>query len=487
MLTEEQHAIVKMQSEGSGPYRHGMFASDAGCGKTHTITALVDTIDRIFNAGAESDVKAAVIVCAELGQATLTAGDSAMPWGRAPAETISYLIGQGGTAKVWKPLRRLARQAKLAIIKIIIDEWSMVVYKNFVDLCTTAYWTARGTPCKVSIAMFGDEKQLPAVGHSLLSTVNTLNLGTRHDFVNPEATAFAASNFTLAGFLASNPQAARLTQSMRFNDDDDDIHALAQAVKRRDARRAIDLMRCLELTGGYPRPPPTPGIANATYIMHENKEADKINTQACINLATAGKIMYFLWCPKQHKTTQILVQDAQVVGTTNVRTKPGDEPGKTFVIANGQRGVLQDIVGTPTTDCIEAADPEYRRFRRRCIVIDKHLEAAINLTTARTTVHLHAIPQKGLPVAIAAAATIHKMQGLTIHPPTRIVVDWANVTDLKLIYTAVTRGKSFAQYRFKNFEPEKIEAIMLQTADKDTAAFTSQFNALLLQQSPLGV
>ena len=480
MLTDEQRAIVRMQSEGRGPYRHGMFASNAGCGKTYTITRLVDTLDRAFNHQA-SDIKAAIVVCAELGQATRTAGDSAMPWGRVSAETIAYLIGPGGTTTVWKPLRRLARQSKLAAIKIIVDEWSMVVYKNFVDLCKIAYWTARGTACKVSIAMFGDEKQLPAVGHSLLSTVNTFNLGPRYNFIDPEANVFEASNFTMAGFLASNPQAASLTKSMRFNDDDDNIHALAHAVETRNPRKAVALMRCLELTGGYPRPPPIPGITNATYIMYENKEADKINTKACINLATAGKLMYFLWCPKQRKTTQILVQDAQIVGTVNVRTQPG-ESGNSFVIANGQRGILQDIVGTAAADCTEAADPEYRLFRRRCIVIDKHLEAAIAVD--QTTIYLGTLPKKGLPITIAAATTIHKMQGLTIHPPTLIVVDWANVQDIKLIYTAVTRGKSFAQYRFKNLAPDRMEAIMLQDVDKETTAFTSQFNALLrLQQS----
>ena len=89
---------------------------------------------------------------------------------------------------------------------------------------------------------------------------------------------------------------------------------------------------------------------------------------------------------------------------------------------------------------------------------------------------------KTVPVKMAWASTIHKIQGATVEAPTKVVVDMKKFTDIRVLYVAITRVEQIEQLYFVNVNPEAITAIMHADQDDATAAFLKRFCKLLLYQ-----
>ena len=472
MLTIEQEAIVNAQISGNGLECNTIVSTNAGTGKTHTIKAIVRTVQSCF-----TNNEVWVLVCAPTAQAARTAGHSYIDGAEVPAETIAWLIAKGDAANavVWDKVKLRASTGQLKAFKLIADEFSMINYREWVQLCTRLYSAVLGTPCKVSIVLFGDVKQLPAVeadggGCGLLKTM----LLKSSQAVSGRS-RFQQANYTLAGFLhKSEVQAFELTQSLRFRSDaESDMHRLSNAIVNRNPNIVLGYMRCLEPRKS--RPLPLPGVSNSVVFAYDNETVDLVNRQAAIYVGLAQRIVYCLVDDAGICQT-VLVESGPIIGTVNVRVPKSSD----FYIANGQVGTCDSVLGTEAPPVATAFQDCKKRFLR----IDKHLAILINLPKkGLVSVGIKIVDKvKTVPVKMAWASTIHKIQGATVESPTKVVVDMKKFTDIRVLYVAITRVEQIEQLYFVNVNPEAITAVVHAAQDDATAAFLKRFCKLLLYQ-----
>lgn len=472
MLTSEQQAIVSAQITGNGLTTNTIVSTNAGTGKTHTIKAIVQALQQYF---ANNEVWA--LVCAPTAQAARTAGHSFIDNKLIPAETIAWLTAKGEAANVavWDKIKLRASTGQLKAFKLIADEFSMINYQEWVQLCTRLYSAVQGTACTISIVLFGDVKQLPAVeaGNGACGLLRTMLLKSERCTSGPSK--FQQSNFTLAGFLhKSEVRAFELTASLRFKTDNaGDMLTLSNALIARDPNTVLHYMRCLEPRRN--RPLPLPGVSNSVVFAYDNETVNAVNRQAAFHVGLAQRIVYCL-INNNGICETVLVESGPIIGTVNVRVPRSND----FYIANGQVGTCDSVFGTEAN----SVTTEFQTCKQRFLKIDKNLSILVKL------------PKKGLvslkpkivdgvptvPVKMAWASTIHKIQGATIEAPAKVVIDMKKFTDLRVLYVAITRVEQIEQLFFVNVNPEAIAALIGADQDKATAAFLKRFNQLLLYQ-----
>lgn len=475
--TEQQLAIVKAQFGGNGLEKNFVVSTDAGTGKTTTIKLIVSTARKLYPNG---DVW--VLVCAPTAQAARTSGDSFIDSRLTPAETIAWLVAKGEAANmvVWDKLKVHASMGKCKCFKLIADEFSMINYRDWVALCSRAYKAVENTGCKISVTIFGDVKQLPAVENGFLQTM----LLKGHSVKVPGVTMskFQAGNFTLGSFLhRSEVQAFQLTEGLRFVDDDDgDMKLLVKAIIAQDVNVVLAYMQCLMVSAK--RRCPKPGLDNAIFLCHTNEEVQVINKQAAIYVGTARRIVYFLVDPKSKKVQTLLVESAPVVGVVNVRVPKSSD----FLIANGQMGVCDSVVGTEAKDVMPLEEDCYQVWDtcpcKRYLLIDKELSVYVRRNADNGLVQLGPKKVDGVkmvPVELAWALTVHKEQGATIEPPTRLVINTGRFNSRRLLYVAVTRVRCIWQLFFDGVDPDNIARLLTADIDRASAAFIARFKKLL--------
>ena len=482
-FTDQQLAIVRAQFKDDGLSRNFIVSTDAGTGKTTTIKLIVATARQLF-----ADGSVWILVCAPTAQAARTSGDSFIDGKLIPAETIAWLVAKGDAANmvVWDKLQASAAVGKCKCIKIIADEFSMINYRDWVGLCARAFKAVEGTRCKVSVVVFGDVKQLPAIENGLLHTMLMKSSSQKPIGRNDvQMSKFQAGNFTLQSFLhRSEVKAFELTQGLRFlHEDGGDMQLLVRGLIQRNPNIVLPYMQCLQVSAH--RPSPKPGLDNAVFLCYTNEQVQIINKQAAIFVGSARRIVYFLVEPKSKKVQTLLVESAPVVGIVNVRVPRSSD----FLIANGEMAMCESVVGTEAQDVMPLAEDAYGVWNtcpiKRYLLINKELSIYVRKNADRSLVQL--VPKKVdgenvVPVELAWSLTVHKEQGATIEPPTRLVINTARFNSRRLLYVAITRVRCIWQLFFVGVDPDNIVEMLAAEDDRASAAFLHRFKKLLYKQ-----
>lgn len=404
-LNAEQARIVTALT-GRDAWRNAIVSADAGSGKTYTQMALVAAlaIEPLYGC----------IVFAPTAVAAQAAAAGHVFGAPMDACTAAALITPAAQSTLWPRIRTHALQRQLALLHLVADEFAMLTDEQFSEVVFHASAAVAGTRCKLRLVLFGDEKQLPPVSRSLFAGK------TFQDIMQSDAACFT------------------LRTLMRFDVADAEMCMLASALVARDANAVGHLTRLLWVAPH--RPAPVAGTTPALFLSYTNQVARLHNMHGLVHLACAQRIVYFLVDPSSHKVVDRLVQGGRVSGTKNRRI-----PGTfRYTIANGQQGTLDSITGTPFA-CTESTKRYCRNWRTRGVLLDRHLEAVVDLD-AGDTVTLPALSVGGklysLHLQLSYGLTFHAVQGLTL--TCKCVIDLNGVPNWNMLYVALSRTSRFA-------------------------------------------
>ena len=343
-LNNEQAAIV---AHASGPsmFDNVVVQASAGTGKSYTLAQLVQTLAK--------DVVSAALVCAPTAIAAQQIPPGFVPQSMrhpgAPSCTVASLLTPFAKNTLWSKLRLAAQGGRLGLVHVIIDEYAMLGGGDFERLVSTVRGALLGTSAKYRFVLFGDTKQLPAVESSILDSGEFISIMARR-----------VACFTLC-------------HSMRWDRNSPFYEPLHSALVDGDANTVGNITRLM-----WPspqRPAPYPGVSDSVFVAYTNEAADAFNAKAVALIAHGRfRTVYLLVDPKSGVCVQRLVQSGIVIGTKN-RKLPASA---TYLFANKQTGVLENITGT-RTECDEAVELS-ADWKVESFLLNSKLEATVACT-----------------------------------------------------------------------------------------------------------